>query len=286
MPRARSLKHGYFTNETLAEVAPLGRILFAGLWTIADREGRLEDRPRKIKAEVLPYDDCNVDKLLSELAARDFIRRYEVSGTRYVQITSFHKHQNPHVKESPSLIPAPDSPGASTSPAPCKPGKYRNEPGGLLTPDSGLLTPDSSGSLELAADAAASKPEAILEFPVVGDPSRRTWPLTQAKLDEYREAYPSLDVEAEMRKALQWLRDHPQRQKTSRGIAGYLSSWLGRTADRARPEARNGTPQRALPAPLVGARAPEASGIDPAALEAARRLYDERTGIQPAGGRA
>ena len=37
--RARNLKPGFFKNETLAEIEPLGRLLFQGLWCMADREG-------------------------------------------------------------------------------------------------------------------------------------------------------------------------------------------------------------------------------------------------------
>jgi hypothetical protein len=33
------------------------RLLFTGLWCLADREGRLEDRPAEIKAEIFSYDD-------------------------------------------------------------------------------------------------------------------------------------------------------------------------------------------------------------------------------------
>lgn len=94
-------------NDELAEIDPLGRLLFAGLWTIADREGRLFDRPKKIKAEVLPYDNCDMDKLLQNLNDYGFILRYEIDGTKYIQITNWVKHQNPHVKESASTIPAP-----------------------------------------------------------------------------------------------------------------------------------------------------------------------------------
>lgn len=112
MARSRNIKPGFFLNEELAEIEPLGRLLFAGLWTIADREGRLEDRPRRIKAAVLPYDDCDVDHLLNELYKQKFIIRYEVDGARYIQITNWHKHQNPHCKEKPSTIPAQDTPGA------------------------------------------------------------------------------------------------------------------------------------------------------------------------------
>jgi hypothetical protein len=107
------LKPGFFTNDVLAELPMAGRLLFAGIWTLADREGRLEDRPRKIKAEVLPYDDADVDALLTDLAEHGFLLRYEYGHVRYIQIINFGKHQSPHVKEPPSVIPPPDMPDAS-----------------------------------------------------------------------------------------------------------------------------------------------------------------------------
>ena len=106
MARARNIKPGFFMNDKLAEIEALGRILFAGLWTIADREGRLEDRPKKIKASILPYDDCDIDRLLQALHNAGFIYRYEVAEQNYIQITKFKKHQNPHPKEAQSIIPA------------------------------------------------------------------------------------------------------------------------------------------------------------------------------------
>lgn len=114
MARTRNLKPGFFTNDQLAEIEPLGRLLFQGLWCHADREGRLLDRPKKIKAEILPYDACDVDFLLSELSKRGFIVRYGSNDKSFIQIVKFSKHQNPHVKESASEIPAPDKHGAST----------------------------------------------------------------------------------------------------------------------------------------------------------------------------
>lgn len=106
MARSRNIKPGFFLNDELAEVEPLGRILFAGLWCIADREGRLEDKPRRIKVEVLPYDDCDVNYLLNQLAERGFIVRYEHESNPYIQIINFTKHQNPHPREVASVIPA------------------------------------------------------------------------------------------------------------------------------------------------------------------------------------
>lgn len=106
MARSRNIKPGFFSNDELAEIDFAGRLLFAGLWTLADREGRLEDRPKRIKGELFPYDDVDVDNFLAKLADHGFISRYEVSGSHYIQITNFKRHQNPHQKEPASKIPA------------------------------------------------------------------------------------------------------------------------------------------------------------------------------------
>jgi len=112
--RARNLKPGFFKNEDLAEIDPLGRLLFQGLWCMADREGRLEDRPKRIKAEILPYDSIDIEDLLSTLTSKNFIIRYDVGGGRFIQVINFAKHQDPHYKESPSEIPPP--PGYENGP--------------------------------------------------------------------------------------------------------------------------------------------------------------------------
>ena len=52
MARARNIKPGFFTNDELVELPFATRLLFIGLWTIADREGRMVDRPKKIKMEI------------------------------------------------------------------------------------------------------------------------------------------------------------------------------------------------------------------------------------------
>lgn len=113
MPRARNIKPSFFRNPDLAELEPIERLLFIGLWTMADREGRLEDRPRYIKFELLPSDQFDIDVALNALQNRGFILRYEHGDGRFIQVVNFVKHQNPHVKEAPSTIPAPDKHGAS-----------------------------------------------------------------------------------------------------------------------------------------------------------------------------
>lgn len=108
MARSRNIKPGFFMNDRLGEIEPLGRLLFAGLWTLADKAGRLEDRPKRIKAAILPYDDCDVDALLDALSSGPdpFICRYEVDGVRVIQVVSWKRHQRPHHQESESVLPA------------------------------------------------------------------------------------------------------------------------------------------------------------------------------------
>ena len=67
MARARSIKPSFFKNDELAECEPMARLLFVGLWTLADRDGRLECRPMRIKAELFPYDNCDINELLEQL---------------------------------------------------------------------------------------------------------------------------------------------------------------------------------------------------------------------------
>lgn len=140
MARSRNIKPGFFTNEDLVELKFATRLLFAGLWTIADRKGRLQDRPKKIKIDIFPADNVAVDVMLQELHDRKFVVRYEVDGARYIQITNWSKHQNPHHTEKASAIP--DMNGDLTVISPLDPGEPPMQDGGNLA-DSLLLIPDS-----------------------------------------------------------------------------------------------------------------------------------------------
>ncbi|MEO9497683.1 MAG: hypothetical protein ABJG42_24630 [Vibrio splendidus] len=99
MARARNIKPAFFTNDELAEIEPIGRLLFIGLWTIADCNGNLEWREKKIKAQILPYDSCETKEIMINLDKSGFVRFYSDGGKVYLNITNFDKHQNPHKNE-------------------------------------------------------------------------------------------------------------------------------------------------------------------------------------------
>jgi len=115
MARARTLKPSFFTNEHLGKL-PLGaRVVFQGLWCHADREGRLEDRPTRLKVEILPYDKIDMGAMLARLEEAGFIVRYEAENRRIIQIVNFTKHQRPHPNETASVLPIQEMSGNVTS---------------------------------------------------------------------------------------------------------------------------------------------------------------------------
>lgn len=107
MARKRDIHPGFFTNEILGGDLPVEvHLFFAGLWCQADREGRLEDRPKKLKLAILPYREFAASDALKELESTGFILRYEAKGVRYIQILNWEKYQRKiHPNETESVIP-------------------------------------------------------------------------------------------------------------------------------------------------------------------------------------
>jgi len=230
MARSRNIKPGFFTNDQLAELPALTRLLFIGLWTLVDRDGRIEDRPKKIRAECMPYDDMDAESALQALCNSGFILRYESGGTKCIQVQNWGKHQNPHVKEQPSSLPAPDKHGASTGQAPDKPDECTEVAG--LIPDSLLLIPDS------------------LQNQCTHTPLARDWKLPKAWGDEAMAENPHWTPDAVRSIAAQFA-DH---WRASGGTsADWSASW--------RKWCRDELTQKAHPTPKPAVAKPAAQSI-------------------------
>ena len=111
MARIRYLKPDFFKDEDLATLPFEVRLFFAGLWNFADKAGRLEDRPMRLKVEIFPYDKVDIEKCLQLLSKpkngtnKPFIQRYKVNNEKYIQIVNWNKHQKPHHTEQESKFP-------------------------------------------------------------------------------------------------------------------------------------------------------------------------------------
>jgi hypothetical protein len=212
MPRARNIKPGFFKNEVLASLDAKDRLLFIGLWTLADKAGRLEDRPKRIKAEIFPYEEHDCEAGLAHLADYGFIIRYVADGGNFIQIPTWNKHQRPHHQEVPSEIPPPTSdnvlsaerlektshlkaksfePKSEELRAQTRSASHLNAKDFALIPDTGYLIPDA-GFRELPSlpeqqpepekAAARRQPDFDWSEP---DPTQ----LIRAKVEQFAEAW-------------------------------------------------------------------------------------------------
>ena len=103
--RTRLLHPEFFSDPTLAALSDFTRLVFAGLWLIADREGRLLDSVKMIDGAILPLDARSCAAALNELAAAGRIRRYRTAAGPVIQVVNLLKYQHIHPNEKPSKFP-------------------------------------------------------------------------------------------------------------------------------------------------------------------------------------
>lgn len=56
--------------------------------------------------------------------------------------------------------------------------------------------------------------------------------VTESMLAKYRELYPAVDIDQEMRKMIGWCDGNPVKRKTRRGIKAFIANWLSKQQDR------------------------------------------------------
>ena len=202
------MKPDFFLDEDLAELPLWVRVLYEGLWCHADKEGRLEDRPQKLKAVIFPYDKFNVEDGLKRLSSpkihspkhNPFIIRYDVNGERYIQILSWDDHQSPHHSEKESSIP----------------------PNTGCLPD---IYPMSAGEAQSAPEQEARNLSKVSFqdgiFYGITDDDKARW----------IKAYPACDIERELAAAAEWCISNPAKGKKS-NYRRFIVNWLSRSQER------------------------------------------------------
>lgn len=261
MARARNIKPSFFQNDALAELPAVARLLFIGMWTIADFKGCIEFRPKRIKAQLLPYDDVDVEALISTLDKSRFVTIYSVGANQYVKITNFEKHQNPHPNEKKAGSEIPDLSACGAQVVDFK-GVANSNEGIVINRDENVSDPADSlfplpdspipqttsaaapavageegGDGDGAPDASESAPTLQAAIPVeapaftlplnTGD----EYPIMVAQVAELGGLYPAVDVMQELKKMRGWLLGSPTRRKTKAGIMRFVTSWLAKQQD-------------------------------------------------------
>lgn len=111
MARIRSIKPEFPQSESMGRVSRDARLLFILLWTIADDHGRTRAHSRMLASLLFPYDDDAGEKLpgwMTELENEGCIRLYDISGSQYLQIVGWSKHQKIDKPSKPQFPDPPD----------------------------------------------------------------------------------------------------------------------------------------------------------------------------------
>ncbi len=96
MPR-RMIDSEIWFNEKVASLPDAGRLLFIGIFSTADNEGRLRASPKYLKSHIFPYDDKSLEQireLKDQCAKLGLIRVYSKNTREYLDIPGWYEHQS------------------------------------------------------------------------------------------------------------------------------------------------------------------------------------------------
>lgn len=94
MARIRTIKPEFWTDEKVVQLPFEVRLLFVGLWNFADDEGYLADEPDRIRLQVLPSDDVDIEAGIDLLVSAGLVERCQMqNGGTSLLIPHFCDHQ-------------------------------------------------------------------------------------------------------------------------------------------------------------------------------------------------
>jgi hypothetical protein len=94
MPRIRTIKPEFWTDPVMVQLDPLARLFYIGTWNFAMcDQGHIEDDPFRLKLQILPAENCDVESLINTLVKVGRLTRLEVDGDKYLHVRKLAEHQ-------------------------------------------------------------------------------------------------------------------------------------------------------------------------------------------------
>lgn len=125
--RRRELSPEFWSDEKVWSLNDdAARLLLPGLFQLADREGRLLDRPFEIGAKIRPWAPREAVELVDKLVAGGLVLRYSVGDLNLLCLSPdlWARHQHVHPHEMASKLPPPGH-EARSAPAPAAPAREK-----------------------------------------------------------------------------------------------------------------------------------------------------------------
>lgn len=276
MARIRSMKPEFWIDEKLANSTSRdARLMYIGLWNLADEHSRLRGSPAYIKGQLFTYDDdltpSVVGRLVDELETAGAVERYEVDGETYIYLPKLARHQRLEPDKVPSRLPSPPLNGHQSEPRANESAPISDE-SAPRTEDHALLY--VAGYREHVAGSRGKE--------LVAQKRATTTPDPAVAFDEFWKIYPRREAKAAARKA--WdkaikradpgaitegarrYRDDPGRDpKFTAHAATWLNAdrWTDEPLPRGSPNGRPSTTDQRVTAALALAEQFERLEIEP-----------------------
>ena len=254
----------WLDSEAVNSLNDAEEVFFIRLIMAADDFGRFYGTPQLLKSYLYPLKDkrtADMPRLVAACEKAGMIASYEVSGRRYIQILKF-KQQ---VRTAESKFPEPPPEILAR----CETSKKRGATAKQMQSecvandmqmrskceaDEQQTQSNCTRNTETETNTKTDKMDSELHSSSItpepgkpGSPGRRNPPaerlffdydndrkihgITPELLAYWREMYPALDVESELKKASTWLDGNRKNRKTD--LKRFLVNWLNKAQDRA-----------------------------------------------------
>lgn len=249
----RYLKESIKTSDSIDQLTWFEEVLFYRLIVSVDDFGRYDGRASVIKSMLFPLKDNvsvkTIESALVKLVSVNLISVYERNGKRYLHLPSWNTHQT-SPRAAKSKYPDPNEEqieDAEHMQSNCIANAEQLH--STCKADAEHMLPDNrnrksiidnrnrlNNKLLPEAGTAASGPSPqppVIELPLnTGEP----YGICREDVDRWVTLYPAIDVEQELRNMLGWLEGNPSRRKTKSGIKRFITSWLARSQNSAKPK--------------------------------------------------
>ena len=97
MARKRMIDPNIWQSEDFSKLSTLGKLVFIGLFSLADDEGRGRSNPVYLKSTLFPYEEgirsTDIDKTLSEISSNMSVIFYSCDGSSYYSLYNWNTWQ-------------------------------------------------------------------------------------------------------------------------------------------------------------------------------------------------
>ncbi|HHX19611.1 MAG TPA: hypothetical protein GX728_04155 [Clostridiaceae bacterium] len=264
----RILKETICVSKDIASLSWFEEVFFYRLIVTVDDFGCYYASPPILKGKMFPRDsvtDAQIDKAMNTLSSLGIVRTYTVEDESYLEIVTWDKHQSRRAKNRkyPSFEESDEYrcmqmnadeikceqmnadacrkkdveqndekcslSGVKSFASKCKqmhanvPEESRNR--GIEE----SIFEESYYCTERSDDHSVPEPSIVIELPL----NDKTFhAVTKEDASKYRELYPAVNVEQELRNMLGWLDANPNKRKTRKGIKRFIANWLSKEQDR------------------------------------------------------